>query len=214
MLSTFTVTDTLDDGNTGSLRWAINQVNADTGTGVDTIDFDIPGTGPFTIVPTSALPTITHPVLIDGYSQPGARANTQATTDNAVLMIDLGSGTASYDGLDIGASDSTVQGLAINGFNNGIQLEPGSTGDLIQGNFIGTDVTGTYQQSNDQGILVNDTSGNTIGGTTPAARNVVSGNYQPGHLPGLRRLGQPGRGQLRRPDRLGDLDRCTTPATA
>ena len=91
-------------------------------------------------------------------------------------MIDLGSGTASYDGLDIDASDSTVQGLAINGFNNGIQIEPGSTGDLIQGNFIGTDVTGTYQQSNNQGILVNDTSGDTIGGTTPAARNVVSGN--------------------------------------
>ena len=71
MLSTFTVTDTLDDGNTGSLRWAINQVNADTGTGVETIDFDIAGTGPFTIVPSSALPTITHPVLIDGFSQPG-----------------------------------------------------------------------------------------------------------------------------------------------
>ncbi len=176
MLSTFTVTDTLDDGNTGSLRWAINQVDADTGSGVDTIDFDIPGTGPFTIAPTSALPTITHPVLIDGYSQPGASANTQATADNTVLMIDLGSGTAPFDGLDFGAGDSTVQGLAINGFNNGIQLEPGSTGDLIQGNFIGTDVTGTHQASNDQGILVNGTSGDTIGGTTPAARNVVSGN--------------------------------------
>ena len=177
MLSTFTVTDTLDDGNPGSLRWAINQVNADTGTGVDTIDFDISGTGPFTIVPSSTLPTITHAVLIDGYSQPGASANTQATSDNAILMIDLGSGTASFDGLDFSAGDSTVQGLAINGFNNGIQLEPGSTGDLIQGNFIGTDVTGTYQESNNQGILVNGTSGNTIGGTTPAARNVVSGNF-------------------------------------
>ncbi len=176
MLSTFTVTDTLDDGNTGSLRWAINQVDADTGTGVDTIDFDIPGTGPFTIVPTSALPTITHPVLIDGYSQPGASPNTQADSDNATLMIDLGQSTSYYDGLDIGASGCTVQGLAINGFNNGIQIEPGSTGDLIQGNFIGTDVTGTYQQSNNQGILVNGTSGDTIGGTTPAARNVVSGN--------------------------------------
>ena len=176
LLSTFTVTDTLDDGNPGSLRWAINQVDADIGTDVDTIDFNIPGTGPFTIVPFSALPTITHPVLIDGFSQPGASVNTQTTSDNAILMIDLGSGTASYDGLDIEASDTMVQGLAINGFNNGIQIEPGSTGDLIQGNFVGTDVTGTYQQSNSQGILVNDTSGITIGGTTPAARNVVSGN--------------------------------------
>ena len=43
---------------------------------VDTIDFHIPGTGPFTISPTSALPTITHPVLIDGYSQPDSSPNT------------------------------------------------------------------------------------------------------------------------------------------
>ena len=32
LLSIFTVTNTLDDGSTGSLRWAINQVNTDTGT--------------------------------------------------------------------------------------------------------------------------------------------------------------------------------------
>lgn len=70
LLSTFTVTDVLDDGNPGSLRWAINQVNADKAKGVDTIDFDIAGTGPFVIAPTSALPTITHRVVIDGYSQP------------------------------------------------------------------------------------------------------------------------------------------------
>ncbi len=178
MLSTFTVTDTLDDGNTGSLRWAINQVNADTGTGADTIDFNIPGTGPFTITPSSPLPSITHPVLIDGYSQPGASANTAADSDNAVLMIDLsGYGGAYYgDGLDIDANDSTVQGLAINYFNNGLNLLYGS-GDLVQGNFIGTDVTGSSAQFNYQGIMLSGATDNTIGGTTPAARNIVSGNY-------------------------------------
>jgi hypothetical protein len=178
LLSTFTVTDTLDDGNTGSLRWAINQVNADTGTGVDTIDFNIPGTGPFTIAPSSPLPAVTRPVLIDGYSQTGASPNTAVDSDNAVLMIDLsGYGGASYgDGLDIDGGDSTVQGLAINGFYNGISLQTGAS-DLVQGNFIGTDVTGSTAQANYQGILIsNGAAGNTIGGTTPAARNIVSGN--------------------------------------
>jgi Bacterial Ig domain len=177
LLSSFTVTNTSDTTDPGSLRWAIGQVDADTGTGVDTIDFDIPGSGPFTIAPGSALPTITHPVLIDGYSQPGAVANSLATADNAVLMIDL-NGASAYgvDGLDIAAGDSTVQGLAINDFNNGIQLESGSSGDLIQGNFLGTDVTGSYAQGNYQGVLIAGATGNTVGGTTPAARNVVSGN--------------------------------------
>jgi len=176
MLSSFTVTDTLDDTNPGSLRWAIGQVNADTSTGVDTIDFDIPGTGPFTIAPGSPLPTITHSVVIDGYSQPRAVANTSATSDNAVLMIDLLGASANGDGLDISAGDSTVEGLAINDFDNGIQLESGSNGDLVQGNFIGTDVTGSTNEGNFQGVLIAGATGNTIGGTTSAARNIVSGN--------------------------------------
>ena len=46
--------------------------------------------------------------------------------------------------------------------------------DLIQGNFIGTDVTGTVVLGNQTGI--NDPEFATIGGTTPAARNVISGN--------------------------------------
>jgi hypothetical protein len=77
LLSTFTVTNTLNDGSTGSLRWAINQVNSDTGPFPDPIDFNIPGTGPFTSQPTFQLRTIYKPVVIDGYSQPGASPNTQ-----------------------------------------------------------------------------------------------------------------------------------------
>jgi len=40
---TYTVTNTLDDGSTGSLRWAISQANAHAG--ADTIDFNITGSG-------------------------------------------------------------------------------------------------------------------------------------------------------------------------
>ena len=36
----------------------------------DTIEFDIAGAGPHTVQPTSALPTVTQPVIIDGTSEP------------------------------------------------------------------------------------------------------------------------------------------------
>ena len=55
-------------------------------------------------------------------------------------------------------------------------------GSIIQGNFIGTDVTGTKKINNQgQGIVVNDndfqpTAGVTIGGTQPGAGNLISGN--------------------------------------
>jgi CSLREA domain-containing protein len=61
--------DDADDGTCDathcSLREAINAANANAGT--DTIAFDIPGAGPHTIQPTSALPFIAFSAIIDGY---------------------------------------------------------------------------------------------------------------------------------------------------
>src|SRR5688572_12038474 len=70
---TFIVSNTSDSG-AGSLRQAILDANA-TGD-FDQITFAILGGGTQTIQPASALPDITDPVLIDGYTQPGASANT------------------------------------------------------------------------------------------------------------------------------------------
>ena len=44
---------------------------APNGASRDQITFDIPGTGPFTITPTSSLPVISDPVIIDATTQPG-----------------------------------------------------------------------------------------------------------------------------------------------
>jgi hypothetical protein len=49
-----------------------------------------------------------------------------------------------------------------------------SPGDQIQGNLIGTDVTGMSALGNDEGIFIDEST--TIGGTTAAARNIISGN--------------------------------------
>ncbi len=184
--ATFTVTNTNDSGP-GSLRQAILDANANLGT--DTIEFNIPTgdsgydniTDTWSIQPTSELPTITDPVIIDGYTQPGASPNTNppGLGTNAMLKIELdgSKATAGADGLHITAGSSTVRGLVINRFvGHGIRLETNG-GNVIEGNFIGTDVTGTADLGNSRhGVAVDFSPDNTIGGTVPEARNIISGN--------------------------------------
>ncbi|MGO8747426.1 MAG: beta strand repeat-containing protein [Thermoguttaceae bacterium] len=128
----------------------------------------------------NALPTITTPVIVDGYSQPGASPNSNGPGlgDNAVLTIDLdGSGSVNTVGLDVNAPDCTIQGLAFNNFSGvGLYVAgAAATGDVVQGDFIGTDISGTMAGANAGGLYL-DASQSTIGGTTPATRNVISGN--------------------------------------
>jgi len=169
--ASFTVTNTNDSG-AGSLRQAILDANANAG--LDAIDFNIAGAGPHTIQPTSDLPLVTDPVVIDGYTQQGASPNTNPINQgsNAVLKIELDGGVLSID-----AGNSTVRGLVINSSrSNGIFLVTGG-GNVIEGNFIGTDVTGTSALGNDfRGVEISQSSNNIIGGTTAAARNIISGN--------------------------------------
>jgi hypothetical protein len=67
--------------------------------------------------------------------------------------------------------------LVINRFSGeGIDLQQGAANTTIQGNFIGTNVTGTSALGNLAAGIGVGSSNNTIGGTTPAARNIVSAN--------------------------------------
>jgi hypothetical protein len=187
--STFTVTNTGDNGGanpapgagTGTLRQAIVDANShpNDSSGPDVIAFNIPGSGVHTISPLQQLPLITDPVVIDGYTQPGASPNTLPTGDNATLLIELEGSQITMPfipGLELGSSNCTLRGLVINRFP-GTQVGDGSSGDVIEGNFIGTDPTGTIALGGAAGIAAfpNLTTGLTIGGTTPQARNVISG---------------------------------------
>ncbi|MGE0520187.1 MAG: hypothetical protein AB7P78_14435 [Candidatus Binatia bacterium] len=183
------VTTTADSGP-GSLRAAIDSSNMNVNV-VDTIEFDLPGPS-FTIKPLSALPTITDPVTIDGYTQNGAAPNTlppfggMGTGTNAVLLIEIdGSVAGNTDGLlidhinNLGAG-TTIRGLVINNFNSNMRAAIRIADDgnnVIEGNFIGTDRSGLVASPNFDGISTElMAAGNRIGGTTPAARNLISGN--------------------------------------
>jgi hypothetical protein len=76
-----------------------------------------------------------------------------------------------------------AQGIAVYGYqvtsptDPSIVIDNTSEGDLIQGNIIGADETGTLPFPNQSdGVLINDSIGDTIGGTTTLARNVIYDN--------------------------------------
>jgi hypothetical protein len=87
-------------------------------------------------------------VIIDGYTQPGAFPNTLANGNNSVLKVGLdGANAGSASGLLITGGGSTVRGLALgNFFGDGVHLA--SSDNVVEGNFIGTDVTGTMDRGN------------------------------------------------------------------
>ena len=194
---------TNDATNRGSLPWAIAQSNANPSSSpalLNEIVFAIPGTGLQTISPIAVLPTITEPVEIDGYSQPGSQTNTTATGDTATILVRIdgsqlaGSG---INGLTINANDCTVDGLIITGFSGaGISLETPSTlfplaaiGTHIWGNFIGVAQFSAAQDiivdpsrnpdANQAGIIV-ASSNNDLGGSLPVGRNLIQGNKEAG----------------------------------
>jgi hypothetical protein len=174
------VTNTNDSGP-GSLRQAILDANASPDPSV--IGFDIPGTGPHTISPLTRLPYITARTIIDGYSQPGAvpNSNPPGTGGNAVLEVELDGSLLPVDvtnfGLWLEADSCVVRGLAINRFPTSAIYCYYTGHHIIEGNYIGTDITGTVDMGNAGfAVYILDGDSTTVGGTTAAARNVLSGN--------------------------------------
>lgn len=169
--ATFTVTSTANSGP-GSFFAAITNANATAG--LDMIVFQIAGSPPFVISPTAALPGISDAVVIDATTQPGFGGKP---------VVELnGSGTSgSTIGLRFTAGASTLRGMAINHFP--VQLiELDSASNSIQGNFIGTDTTGTVARGNGVGCsgIVVKSAGNLIGGSNSGDGNVISGGNDTG----------------------------------
>lgn len=174
---TYVVTSLADSGDNtnaapGTFRRAL--VDANNHNGFDAITFNLPGNGVKTIVVKNYFPDIADDagVMIDG------------TQSDDKIQID-GSQTRGHHGLRFTSNNNVVKGLVINGVRDaaGISIEGGDN-NLIIGNYIGTDPSGSSARSNHSGILLNNAHNNTIGGTngvTPGGActgdcNLLSGN--------------------------------------
>lgn len=153
--------------------------------GADLIVFNMSGT---TISPAGQLPAINTTVTLDATTQPGFNGSP------VVEIVGTNAGSMS-DGISVNGANSVVRGFAVNRFKseyndvvggfiggNGIVVfnyegESRARNIIIEGNFLGTDTTGTQDLGNESaGINVFDSDNNLIGGTVPAARNLMSGN--------------------------------------
>jgi parallel beta-helix repeat protein len=129
--------------------------------------------------------------VISGNSLAGIWLEGAGTTGNVLLGNYIGldaAGTTATPNAESGvwmsgASGNTIGGTAPGARNviSGNLVDGitgiGSSGNLIQGNYVGTDVTGTLAIGNrEDGVYLQDGSNNTVGGTSAAARNVLSGN--------------------------------------
>ncbi|MEG4044661.1 Calx-beta domain-containing protein, partial [Microcoleus sp. Pol17_C1] len=144
------------------------QINGTVGSGADrdTIAFNIGAIGSQQLIqPLSALPPISDPAIVDGWSQGGAGYN-------GLPLVELSGNLAGVGmvGLDITAGNSTVQGLAINRFDlAGIRLQTNG-GNATVSNHIGTDLAGTIDRGNRRGIWIDGVPDNRI------ENNLISGN--------------------------------------
>ena len=181
------VTNTNDSGP-GSLRQAITESNADAGD-VDRIEFSIGAGGPQTIVPLTGLPTVTQPAVIDATTQPGF---------DGVPIIELNGNGLAANGLSISGGNTTVRGLVINRFTGTAINVFNGGGNVIEGNYIGTDTTGTIARPNTGNGVSITSANNRVGGATRERTEPDLG--EPGHRrqhPERHGDGQPGAGELR-----------------
>jgi hypothetical protein len=160
-----TVTNTNDSG-AGSFRNAIN--GAANG---NTICFNI-GNGYQTISALSGY-TISHSITIDGTSQPGF-------SSAPLIEINGANAGAGVSGLNVTAGNTTIKGLIVNRFGGDGIILNNNGGNTVQGNYVGTNSSGTADFGNGASGIGMQTPNNTIGGTSATQRNLVSGNQGTG----------------------------------
>lgn len=179
--ATFTVVNTLDAGP-GSLRQAVFDANG--APGADTIAFAIPGEGPHVVALQGSGIGVSGPVLVDGYTQAGARVNTRAPWQGgldgslAIVLVPVANAPAP-SALRISAGEVTLRGLVISGFgqSGGVAVAGSGVVARIEGCYFGTGASGAaaYASPGQRGLVV--TLGRFhIGGRAPMQRNLFSGH--------------------------------------
>ena len=97
----------------------------------------------------------------------------------AITMV-TGSGSASASNNTVGGPVAGAGNLISGNGSFGVVIfgpNGGATGNVVQGNRIGTDASADFNLGNaGDGIVLSSAADNTVGGTAISARNVVSGN--------------------------------------
>ncbi len=138
--------------------------------------------GVWTIQPDTPL-EITGSLIIDGYSQTGASPATDTEPAELKIVVNGSSAGTDANGFEIETDpgdEVEVRGLVVNGFDGSGILVRESSDVTIAGNHIGTNAAGDDDVANGFGIRLIETADSTVGGLTPADRNVVSGNDSDG----------------------------------
>lgn len=152
----------------------------------------------------TAANTTIKSLVINRFASDGIEINGEAADGNTISgcyigtsasgTVDLGNTSAGIfitggaDNTTVGGATTTAgtaPGNVISGNNNrGIYITLATTTNTaIQGNIIGLQANGTAGMGNGalgEGILIENSTGNRIGGTTATARNIISGNLSDG----------------------------------
>ena len=110
----------------------------------------------------------------------GTNAAGTATSANTFSGIEINAGATSNR---IGGTTAATRNVISGNASQGIALrDAGTTGNSIEGNYIGTNAAGTAALANGTAFhfagveISNGANANTVGGTAAGARNVISGN--------------------------------------
>ncbi len=97
----------------------------------------------------------------------------------AALPNQYGVTLVGIEGATVGGSSALTRNVISGNSFDGVELNS-TTGNVISGNYIGTDITGAAALGNGRGIYIRGTSSpgkfDTIGGTTLGSGNVISGS--------------------------------------
>ena len=131
--------------------------------------FNLFSGGVASIAPAATL-AVSSSLVIDAQTQPG-------WVDRPIIELNGTGAPAGSHGFDIGAGPTTVRGFIVNRWPAiGINAYAGS-GHVFQGIWSGLNSAGTAASANGtEGLNLFDTPNATVGGTTAAQRNVLSGN--------------------------------------
>ncbi len=155
-------------GSQCTLRAAIQEANSRGG--ADEIDFKLKKNASKVIEPKTPLPHLTGQTEIDGLSQPGATA--------AKPVIELsGKGVPGSTGIDLRGADSSVKGLIVHGFKEGVGVSlAGAGGHNLQSSWLGAEPAkkGFDARPNRVGVEVSS-PGNTVQTSIFSANGDVAG---------------------------------------